>query len=691
MPIRTLPYLKDNNITSELVYNGYIDQVVSDTVIMNAVYAPFGLLVYQSSLTILPGSVIVLQECGIELHGFFNFTADGTPKKRIVITSRVSTDYPILNYNGFGNSNYNLSYIDIVLDTSSRQTVIGFGNYNLWSDFTNIYWKSITIATFSQKLGHFVKLTDSYSTSTIVFSDCSFSGNSKISIVHPGTFLMENCKVRHNVIKDGTTSVVLDYIGSNLTIRGSSFSTDYGAIQAQSSSVSILVGNTFQKNQGNLLGSTVPVATVTLIGNAQIIDNVFQDLTTPCVLKVRATEGNRIAFLQRNLFLSNQGSTADSSIITIDSLFTIFGYNNTLRNNAAESVLRVVSTRSNSSLAKLEWQYNTMDNPDTFREVTSAVPSDVRYNFWGKASIPYLVTRNSIRSYEINPFLNVAAHISTENATDCVAMYGRQVNSTCGFGTCYSYTGLETQVCSGHGMCNMNGTCLCDAGYYGDRCDQFSCFNMSRYDSKVCTYGTCVAPDTCECKPLQNGSNCEIFSCNGISGRNASVCSGNGRCTSVNYCECNTGYSGQNCDTWSCGNSTRIRTEGCPDGCTFRGDYGCNLRGACVSYDQCNCTVSGFYGQFCEFHMCFGHKYDSSNVCSARGICTAKDTCKCTDPRYSGSNCDQPVCFSNYGTSACNGNGACVSPDNCRCYVGYTGEKCDLPQCSKYLHKTNHT
>ena len=48
-----------------------------------------------------------------------------------------------------------------------------------------------------------------------------------------------------------------------------------------------------------------------------------------------------------------------------------------------------------------------------------------------------------------------------------------------------------TEVCSGHGVCNMDAVCQCDIGYTGELC-QFTCPDFEEGDKNVCSgHGTC--------------------------------------------------------------------------------------------------------------------------------------------------------------------------------------------------------
>ncbi|KAK3101710.1 hypothetical protein FSP39_005732 [Pinctada imbricata] len=79
---------------------------------------------------------------------------------------------------------------------------------------------------------------------------------------------------------------------------------------------------------------------------------------------------------------------------------------------------------------------------------------------------------------------------------------------------CYSDAGCQTE-CSNHGSCAANQTtCLCEAGYKGDKCEQLDCPG----EPDCSDYGTCIRTgneSTCVCNPGFGGDDCSILLCPG--------------------------------------------------------------------------------------------------------------------------------------------------------------------------------
>ncbi len=57
-------------------------------------------------------------------------------------------------------------------------------------------------------------------------------------------------------------------------------------------------------------------------------------------------------------------------------------------------------------------------------------------------------------------------------------------------------------ACNGHGTCLGDGTCECDSGWNGDKCDTAIC-------SPACVNGSCTMPDTCSCDSGWYGDVCD--------------------------------------------------------------------------------------------------------------------------------------------------------------------------------------
>jgi hypothetical protein len=93
--------------------------------------------------------------------------------------------------------------------------------------------------------------------------------------------------------------------------------------------------------------------------------------------------------------------------------------------------------------------------------------------------------------------------------------------------------------CSGNGTC-VNGICNCFSPYKGAACDQKDC-------AQICVHGTCDKLHSyCVCERGWWGDRCNTQCPGGI----ASVCSGHGTCSSSNgACTCVDEWAGSQCDT----------------------------------------------------------------------------------------------------------------------------------------------
>ena len=78
---------------------------------------------------------------------------------------------------------------------------------------------------------------------------------------------------------------------------------------------------------------------------------------------------------------------------------------------------------------------------------------------------------------------------------------------------CYHGIGCHLE-CSGHGVCSVNGTCMCnyDDGYGGELCNVKSCPGWPL----VCEgRGECLSTGVCSCRPGFRGNACQIPDCPG--------------------------------------------------------------------------------------------------------------------------------------------------------------------------------
>jgi hypothetical protein len=115
-------------------------------------------------------------------------------------------------------------------------------------------------------------------------------------------------------------------------------------------------------------------------------------------------------------------------------------------------------------------------------------------------------------------------------------------NTNCGLG----FAGLhcdevmtceELDYCSGHGICQRGGYCICDTGWEGATCKQSYC------PSGCSGHGSCAATGGCVCDAGFTGIICDQVIC--LGGGN---CTGHGACLQGGICHCDKGYLGAGCD-----------------------------------------------------------------------------------------------------------------------------------------------
>ncbi|XP_062312917.1 integrin beta-5 [Osmerus eperlanus] len=162
---------------------------------------------------------------------------------------------------------------------------------------------------------------------------------------------------------------------------------------------------------------------------------------------------------------------------------------------------------------------------------------------------------------------------------------------------CTGLTQANSSRCSSIGAYTC-GTCRCEPGYLGARCECQEGDAGSQYLS-ACREAegkqTCSGRGECSCnqclcyesefgKIYGSFCECDDFSCARHKGI---LCSGHGECH-CGECKCHAGYIGDNCNC-----STEISSCMSEDGQT------CSGRGHCVC-GRCQCTEPGAFGDTCE-------------------------------------------------------------------------------------------
>jgi tenascin len=216
-------------------------------------------------------------------------------------------------------------------------------------------------------------------------------------------------------------------------------------------------------------------------------------------------------------------------------------------------------------------------------------------------------------------------------------------NGICVSNTCYCESGYlqphcrqkscrQNNDCSGHGICNEDGSCACYEGYRGDDC------NDPSYT---------ISPIVELCARQVKAKGCG----------DGAKCSGHGSCNSkLGKCECSSkSWIGDDCSQRPC-------------------DSGCSQQGGCAEDGSCACN-EGFSGSECEFRDC-------PNNCSGHGECdTTVGQCTCEN-RWAQVDCSEKECLKKGGLT-CNGHGVCKEGE-CECIGEYSdespmwrGEVCD--------------
>uniref|UniRef100_UPI0037E81545 integrin beta-5 n=1 Tax=Semicossyphus pulcher TaxID=241346 RepID=UPI0037E81545 len=191
--------------------------------------------------------------------------------------------------------------------------------------------------------------------------------------------------------------------------------------------------------------------------------------------------------------------------------------------------------------------------------------------------------RGTDQSFTIKPVgFKDRLEVSVDYQCDCGCSKKAQTNSS---------------ICSSIGTYNC-GTCNCEPGYLGARCEcqegEASSMHLSACreaeGKQICSgRGECSC-NQCLCFESEFGKiygsycECDDFSCARHKGI---LCSGHGECH-CGECKCHAGYIGDNCNC-STETSTCISDDG----------QMCSGRGNCVC-GRCQCTEPGAFGDTCE-------------------------------------------------------------------------------------------
>ena len=211
--------------------------------------------------------------------------------------------------------------------------------------------------------------------------------------------------------------------------------------------------------------------------------------------------------------------------------------------------------------------------------------------------------------------------------------------------------------CSGRGVCESPGTCICNARAPAQRdaalAASVQCNEIEQAQgSAACARAALLlldasAPSTMPQETIWGGAACELRRCPSAT---AEDCSNQGKCLN-GTCACDKGWGGLDCSV-----------PHCPSDCNAP-------QGMCLPGGTCECSP-GWSGPTCGVPLCTAN-------CSGFGTCVAPFTCECDD-KHSGESCNVSDCA---GVASCSGHGECVAPDTCRCSHGWGGPACDDEVC----------
>merc|ERR1711871_99492 len=218
--------------------------------------------------------------------------------------------------------------------------------------------------------------------------------------------------------------------------------------------------------------------------------------------------------------------------------------------------------------------------------------------------------------------------------------------------------------CSGHGQCELDGTCTCEKPFNGTDCGYIAC------PGDCSGHGECeteigmprgVKRGSCVCADGWSGEDCGTGTC-------PNMCSGHGLChRDVGECSCHPGWSGKKCAIRLCPNDCGGILQGkCiqeTGKCQCKGTWGgadCSIRDAICPY---NCSLHGL----CKLGKCDCFSDYEGEFCSLR---KCPNNCNCGANMTTG-----PAGAASQNYSDC--NGLCDKNTGfCKCIGGFSGADC---------------
>jgi hypothetical protein len=266
-------------------------------------------------------------------------------------------------------------------------------------------------------------------------------------------------------------------------------------------------------------------------------------------------------------------------------------------------------------------------------------------------------------------------------------------------------------MCSGHGVCNKSGQCVCDSQHFTESCSIYCVDSLiratvtvavitlesahARRQARAAVLGvealgpnspalsvlsaspitmvqtatlsaillqravgtacSCTSSGQCLCVEDYYGPGCGVY-CDA-----AVTCSAHGKCSSTGSCGCLTHWGGDACDQCADDYFGPARDIFCEAAQT------CGGHGVCDKSGQCECD-SGYLTNSCSIYCvdsetCSGHgQCDDSGKCVCLGHFSGAECAECKEDYY-GPGCDA-FCTA---MQNCGGHGTCSSVGACKC------------------------
>lgn len=344
-----------------------------------------------------------------------------------------------------------------------------------------------TIADHSQSIAVYIESNNSEKASLIEFIGNRFENNSEGSVyVTAGRFPYTSADFNNrevilskNVFNRSGANFIRTINNVHMTVTDNKF---YNGHSKTKEDCLLNVGTDSENRE--LFSKRVNVST-----------NVFKGVQGHCVVKL------------------NSGPPKSKEDLLINGEFLF----NQILQSPVDSAVVIGSKRYNLS-------YNILDNPlADFELQVVATGNDVLHaenNWWGVSELKEASSRIYDRKQDSRLLLVDIKPMMTGHIFDCT----------------------EVSHCSGNGECVSPDRCRCNAGWQGERCDDFSCVDIDHCSG----HGRCVGPNQCHCRQGWAGPSCSEPTCFSVDG-----CSRHGICQHPDVCACYPEFTGRSCSDCS--------------------------------------------------------------------------------------------------------------------------------------------